>query len=70
MRCPICKKEIGREGNPYVPFCSERCKLIDLDNWLSGRYRISTPITREEESETTSAEQTPETERNAKADCD
>jgi len=70
MRCPICKKEIVREGNLYVPFCSERCKLIDLDNWLSERYRISTPITSEEESETTVAEQTPEAGRNGKADCD
>jgi uncharacterized protein len=65
MRCPICKKEIVREGNPYVPFCSERCKLIDLDNWLSGRYRISTPITSGEESETTLADETPETEHDA-----
>ena len=53
-----------------MPFCSERCKLIDLDNWLSERYRISTPITSEEESETTLAEQTPEAGRNGKADCD
>ena len=65
MRCPICKKEIAREENSYAPFCSERCKLIDLDNWLSGRYRISTPITSREESETTLAEQTPETEHDA-----
>jgi uncharacterized protein len=40
MRCPICKKEATFEGNPYRPFCSERCKLIDLDNWLEGRYRV------------------------------
>jgi len=65
MPCPICKKEIVREGNPCVPFCSERCKLIDLDNWLSGRYRISTPITSGEESETTLADETPETEHDA-----
>ena len=39
-RCPICKKEVVSEGNPFRPFCSERCKLIDLDNWLSERYRI------------------------------
>ncbi len=31
------------KGNPFRPFCSERCKLIDLGNWLGGRYRISTP---------------------------
>lgn len=44
MRCPICKRQTRCEGNPFRPFCSERCKLIDLDYWLSGRYRISTPL--------------------------
>lgn len=43
MRCPICKRETTWEGNLFRPFCSERCKLLDLDNWLAGRYRISTP---------------------------
>ncbi len=32
MRCPICDQETFSEGNPNRPFCSERCKLIDLDN--------------------------------------
>jgi endogenous inhibitor of DNA gyrase (YacG/DUF329 family) len=49
MRCPTCKGETIFEGNPFRPFCSERCKMIDLDNWLSGRYRISTPVDRPEE---------------------
>jgi uncharacterized protein len=40
MRCPLCKRETTYEGNPYRPFCSKRCKLLDLDNWLEGRYRI------------------------------
>ncbi|HMD96841.1 MAG TPA: DNA gyrase inhibitor YacG [Terriglobia bacterium] len=44
MRCPICGKETAEKGNSFRPFCSERCKLIDLDNWLQGRYRISTWI--------------------------
>lgn len=44
MRCPICKKEVPFEGNPDRPFCSDRCKLIDLDNWLSERYRVSSPV--------------------------
>jgi len=43
MRCPICRQETFAQGNSLRPFCSERCKLIDLDNWLAGRYRISTP---------------------------
>jgi endogenous inhibitor of DNA gyrase (YacG/DUF329 family) len=41
MHCPICRKAVVRKGNPYRPFCSERCRLIDLDNWLSERYRVS-----------------------------
>jgi len=43
VKCPICKKEVS-ERDRYYPFCSERCKLIDLGNWASGRYVISTPI--------------------------
>ena len=42
MRCPVCRQETFTKGNPFRPFCSERCKLIDLNNWLAGRYRIST----------------------------
>lgn len=48
MRCPICKQETFTEGSPFRPFCSDRCKLIDLDNWLTGRYRISTLADRRE----------------------
>jgi endogenous inhibitor of DNA gyrase (YacG/DUF329 family) len=44
MKCPICKKDVQLTG-PYMPFCSERCKLIDLGKWASGEYVISTPIT-------------------------
>jgi uncharacterized protein len=40
MRCPICKQETRFDGNPYRPFCSNRCQLLDLGNWLEGRYRI------------------------------
>jgi len=42
MKCPICKKEIQRE-DPEYPFCSERCRLIDLGNWASEKYVVSTP---------------------------
>ncbi len=51
MRCPICRRETFAEGNPFRPFCCERCKLIDLDNWLAGRYYISTPANQREEVE-------------------
>jgi uncharacterized protein len=43
MRCPLCKKPVTDNTNPDWPFCSERCRLLDLDNWLSGRYCVSTP---------------------------
>jgi endogenous inhibitor of DNA gyrase (YacG/DUF329 family) len=43
MKCPICKKEAGTAGEFY-PFCSERCKIIDLGNWASEKYVISTPV--------------------------
>lgn len=40
-RCPICKnRSERRENNPYAPFCSQRCKLIDLGNWIGEGYRI------------------------------
>jgi uncharacterized protein len=43
LKCPICRKPVGLQ-DPLVPFCSERCKLIDLGNWASGSYVISTPL--------------------------
>jgi endogenous inhibitor of DNA gyrase (YacG/DUF329 family) len=48
MTCPICKKEAAPAGR-YVPFCSERCQLIDLGNWASDKYRIPTPAEEDEE---------------------
>ena len=42
MKCPICKKDVALE-DPEFPFCSERCRLLDLGNWASERYVISTP---------------------------
>jgi len=45
MICPICKKEVFR-GDPEFPFCSERCRLIDLGNWASEKYAIpGRPVT-------------------------
>ena len=41
--CPRCGKRVPFEGNPFRPFCSERCKLIDLGNWVSGVYRAPGP---------------------------
>jgi endogenous inhibitor of DNA gyrase (YacG/DUF329 family) len=44
LRCPICKKPVT-SGDAEFPFCSERCRLIDLGKWASGAYVISSPVT-------------------------
>ncbi|MBN2136951.1 MAG: DNA gyrase inhibitor YacG [Sedimentisphaerales bacterium] len=47
QRCPICNKpltapSLGESGHEdCLPFCSERCKLIDLGAWLDSNYRIA-----------------------------
>ncbi len=47
--CPICKKELDvPDDYPPRPFCSARCKKIDLGNWLSEKYVISRPLQPEE----------------------
>ena len=43
-RCPICRKPVESGKNPDFPFCSERCRLIDLGNWSSEKYKISEPV--------------------------
>ncbi len=40
MKCPICHRPTTYEGNPYRPFCSERCKLIDFGAWANGEYAV------------------------------
>jgi len=43
--CPICKRVLADapENHGPRPFCSTRCKMIDLGNWLSEAYRIPVP---------------------------
>ncbi len=42
--CSICGKPAApRPGNPSYPFCSDRCRLIDLGKWLGEEYRIPGP---------------------------
>ena len=43
LKCPICKKPILAKA-PEFPFCSDRCRLIDLGKWASGGYVISSPV--------------------------
>lgn len=42
-RCPRCDRKVAWYGNPHRPFCSLRCRLIDLGVWLDERYRIPGP---------------------------
>lgn len=42
VHCPTCKKPV-EPGEKAFPFCSERCRLVDLGNWLGGGYRIADP---------------------------
>ncbi len=43
LRCPTCRK-IVLARDPEFPFCSERCRAIDLGRWASGAYVISSPL--------------------------
>lgn len=40
MKCPTCGKKVDWNDNPYRPFCSERCKLVDLGKWVNEEYRV------------------------------
>lgn len=60
-RCPICDLRFETEtidAWPGFPFCSERCKMIDLGRWIDGDYLIpGKPQAEEEESEDDAAEE-------------
>lgn len=41
VRCPICRKQFEWDSKPDSrPFCSERCRLIDLGDWFEEKHRI------------------------------
>ena len=40
VKCPHCGKPASLADNPFRPFCSERCKMIDLGTWANEGYRI------------------------------
>jgi hypothetical protein len=39
-KCPQCDKTVEWQDNPWRPFCSERCKLIDFGRWTDEEYRV------------------------------
>lgn len=54
MRCPVCKREFEKDESNALPFCSERCRTIDLGRWLGESYQL--PVTPDPE-----ADESPET---------
>jgi uncharacterized protein len=49
VRCPTCRREAkSREENPSFPFCSRRCRAVDLGRWFTGEYRVGTEPARDE----------------------
>ena len=45
IKCPVCGRKNDFSAAPVGPFCSARCKQIDLGKWLGEDYRISEPLT-------------------------
>lgn len=49
-RCPICDKPVERRpANRSFPFCSDRCRLVDLGKWLGEEYRVPAEPAEEED---------------------
>ena len=48
-QCPICKATTDSSTDAEFPFCSERCRMLDLGAWASEKYVVSDPIFNEEE---------------------
>ncbi|MEO2082593.1 MAG: DNA gyrase inhibitor YacG [Desulfurobacteriaceae bacterium] len=51
VKCPNCGKPTKWEGNPFRPFCSEKCKLADLSKWLNEEYKVEEEIVVQEETD-------------------
>jgi endogenous inhibitor of DNA gyrase (YacG/DUF329 family) len=46
-RCPVCDATVDLVTTPTVPFCSDRCRLIDLGRWLDESYTV--PVVRKDD---------------------
>lgn len=58
LRCPTCRTLVTEKDADF-PFCSDRCRVIDLGKWASGAYRISSPVLDPEVLEITETERRP-----------
>jgi uncharacterized protein len=43
LRCPTCRNLVLKKNEDF-PFCSDRCRRLDLGKWASGDYKISAPV--------------------------
>lgn len=58
VNCPHCQKPVEWDSNnPHRPFCSERCRLIDLGAWANEEYQISKPSGAEQQIDPEDAEE-------------
>jgi len=53
LNCPICKQPADSDTSGDFPFCSERCRLLDLGNWSMEKYKVAAPVMDESEPEET-----------------
>lgn len=44
IKCPVCKKTVDWFAGDFGPFCSRRCQLLDLGQWLNEEHTISEPL--------------------------
>ena len=51
VKCPTCKRPGDWFAGPYGPFCSKRCKLVDLGKWLGEEYRVPVRAAQEDDGE-------------------
>ncbi|MGQ9504769.1 MAG: DNA gyrase inhibitor YacG [Thermogutta sp.] len=49
IRCPICGKPFDPKTSEAMPFCSRRCRMIDLGRWLDEEYSIPIPENNDQE---------------------
>ena len=61
--CPHCGKPADWQANPHRPFCSERCKLVDLGKWVNEEYRVPGKPVHDEPDEANEDERPPGSER-------
>ena len=51
LKCPICKQPVESDTNAEFPFCSARCRELDLGNWSAEKYKVAIPMMDESEPE-------------------